>query len=205
MIFMNIEHRTLNTGRRTLGRTVLSVLAAGTVLGVSFGAPTTNAPSAPDYQSFRIIRERNIFNPYRSGFRRDNPQQFTQQRRADYFALVGTMSYPKGRFAFFDGSSAQYKKVVEAGAVIAGYTVKAVGQNAVTLAANGKEFDLKVGSQLRNQGDNKWQVFGRTEEPADTETGDETAGAEPAAPKGATPEMNEILKRLMERKQQELK
>jgi hypothetical protein len=189
----------------------LSVLAVGLVIGVvNLGAQQTNRnDSVPDFGAFKIITTRNIFDPNRSG---RMPTNFTHttRRTVDYVSLVGTMSYTKGKFAFFDGSSSQYKKVLEPGAIIAGYTVKEVGGNAVTLTANGKEFQMKVGTQLRNEGDNKWQLSDRTDEPANTESGGES-GTETSTttssslPPASSPEMSEVLKRLMQNRQQELK
>src|ERR1700733_5356454 len=118
MNFMN-PHPTSNIRHRTSGRWLvrmaLSVLAAGMVLSVSSGAEETN--TYPTLDSFQIIGRRNIFDPFRS------PQFMSTNHvptpRRDAFALVGTMSYSKGRFAFFDGSDTQYKKVIEPGGNIA--------------------------------------------------------------------------------------
>jgi hypothetical protein len=213
---MNIEHRTSNIERRTAGRwyvrAALGFCVAGMILSVSSGAQETN--NYPALNSFNIIGQRNIFDPFRTGYvAREN--NTGRRPRVDAFALVGTMSYSKGRFAFFDGSNFQYKKVIEAGGNIAGYTVKEVGQDAVTLAANGKEFQMKIGTQMRNQGNNKWELSGHIidDTPADGTNGDtngETNGENAAAnsttpPAGGSPEMNDVLKRLMQQRQQELK
>src|SRR5439155_22205961 len=67
-------------------------------------------PGRLDLESFRLIWERNIFAPNRSPFNRVTrsappaPRE-RGRRRSDSFALIGTMSYEKGRFAFFEGSS----------------------------------------------------------------------------------------------------
>src|ERR1041385_6179537 len=70
-------------------------------------AQSSNSPSRLHFSSFRIITERNIFNPRRSA--RYVPTERTRRpsTRTDSFALVGTMSYEKGFFAFFDGSSSE--------------------------------------------------------------------------------------------------
>jgi hypothetical protein len=70
-------------------------------------AEETNAPSRSDYTSFRIIAERNIFNPNRSGRagRNATRREPEKRKRVESFALVGTLSYEKGQFAFFDGAS----------------------------------------------------------------------------------------------------
>ena len=76
------------------------------------------SPARLDLESFRLIWERNIFNPNRTG-RYSRTQQYTRRREPDRrapvesFALMGTMSYEKGNFAFFEGSSSQYQKVLE--------------------------------------------------------------------------------------------
>src|SRR6202000_3031119 len=107
-------------------------------------------------------------------------------RSYESIALVGTMSYPKGKFAFFDGSSSQYKKVLEPGANIAGYTVQDITATNVTLAANGKDFEMKVGSQLRNEAGAGWRLSRRTEPPASADIGS-TDAAPATAVTAATP------------------
>ena len=206
MNFMNIEHRTSNIQHRmwrtrTL-RPVLGVFAAGMVLSASFGAQQTN--NYPTVESFKIIRDRNIFDPNRRpGYvvTTNHPPH----RVVDAFALVGTMSYSKGRFAFFNGQSSQYKQVLEPGGNIAGYTVKEVAQDAVTLTANGKDFQMAVGAQMRKV-DNKWQLSGHIIEEADVadETNGEAAAVESSAlPAGVSGDAAAILKRLMDQRKQE--
>jgi hypothetical protein len=217
---MNIEQPTSNpdfigkdrTRRRVLVPCLLGALAMGILLCASnAGAqPTNSSSSSPDSNSFKIITQRNIFDPNRSGIGRIRPLRDNNRRPSvvDAFALVGTMSYEKGKFAFFDGESSQYKKVLEPGAIIAGYTVKDIAPKAVTLAANGKEFQMQVGTQLKNAGANGWRLSTR-DVPADSsnsDQGDQTVEAQPTAPPAASSaQASEILKRLMEKRQQELK
>ena len=52
--------------------------------------------------------------------------------------MVGTMSYAKGEVAFFDGSSALYRKAVKIGETIAGHKVVAVTPDEVRMEADGK-------------------------------------------------------------------
>jgi len=116
------------------------------------------------------------------------------------------MSYAKGRFAFFNGTSSDYDKVLGVGGNIAGYTVKEITATNVTLAANGKDFKMPVGRQVRKQNGN-WQM-GRPVEITNDETNSEDAEAtadSSAVPVGANAQVNEVLKRLMEAKAQELK
>jgi hypothetical protein len=209
MNFMNIQHSTFNIQHRRRGlwfvRSLAGLFAAGMALSVSSGAQETN--SYPPLNSFQIIGTKNIFNPNR--YRQDNRTNETVRSRVDAFALVGTMSYSKGKFAFFDGSNTQYKKVLEPGGNIAGYTVKDITQTNVTLSANGKDFGMPIASQMRKQADNKWQLSGHIieEVAADQtngETNGESAAVESSTPSGGSPEMSDVLKKMAERRKQEL-
>ena len=117
------------------------------------------------------------------------------------------MSYAKGKFAFFDGTKTDYKKVLEPGATIAGYTVKDITPKDVILAANGKDLTLAVGSQMRKEGQGDWKPSTQTDLPStsDTNTGSTGSASDTSVPAGANPAANDIIKRLMEQRQQLLK
>jgi len=207
---MNHEHQIAEIERRArrrwLAPCVLGILGAGIVAGISLSAQPTNTDSGPSFDSFKVIIRNNIFDPNRSSRIPYERRPRVDHRTADYISLVGTMSYAKGKFAFFDGSDGQYKKVLEPGARIAGYTVKEITQNDVTMAAKGKEFQMKVGTQLRNDGESGWKLSAIPDMPAEVvSNGESTAAESTAPPAGATPQMNDVLKRLMEQRQQELK
>jgi hypothetical protein len=167
-------------------------------------AQTNNNNSAPTYDSFSIIPRRNIFDPNRRGIR--PPRQYTENRTPDIFSLVGTMSYAKGKFAFFDGSKTDYKKVLEPGATIAGYTIKDITPKEVILAANGKDLTLKVGSQMQKEG-NDWKSSTQTDfsSSSDTNGGSSGSSSDQSMPSGTSPAANDVIKRLMEQRQQLLK
>src|SRR2546425_1235805 len=60
-------------------------------------AQDSNSTSRLDYSSFRIVSERNIFNPNRSSRSNRNTRTDSERRvKIESFALVGTMSYEKG-------------------------------------------------------------------------------------------------------------
>ena len=121
-------------------------------------AQATNSPSRLDYASFHIITERNIFNPRRSA--RYTPTERTRRpaARTDSFALVGTMSYEKGLFAFFDGSSSDYRKVLKQDDTIAGFKVIGIEASYVKLTSPSNQVELRVGMQLRHEEDGAWQI-----------------------------------------------
>jgi hypothetical protein len=209
---MNLEQKISQMWQRSPGLCGLAVLAMGIVLCAwnAVAQTNTNADNGLSFDSFKIITQRNIFDPNRSrGFaRHDRPS--VSHPVVESLDLVGTMSYPKGKFAFFSGSSSEYKKVLEPGAGIAGYTVKDITPTAVTLAANGKEFEMKVGAELRNEAGAGWHLSSRSETPASSDSGSTDAAptASAAVPAGLSPEATDRIKQLMEQRkkeQQELK
>jgi hypothetical protein len=121
--------------------------------------------------------------------------------RTESFALVGTLSHEKGRYAFFDGSSSQYKKVIEPSGAIAGYTVAEIAPNHVTLqATNGQEIELRVGMQLqRPEDDGEWQLSARTETAEDSASSSRSTESSPSSGGGA----DDALKRLLQKREQE--
>ena len=77
--------------------------------------------------------------------------------------LVGTLSYAKGQFAFFDGSDPGFKQVLEPGASIGGCVVTAIAFKQVTLKSGGVEFELPVGARLLREDPGQWKFGGKAE------------------------------------------
>jgi hypothetical protein len=145
-------------------------LAVALLLPLAFYFPATaaqptNSPSRPDYSAFKLITERNIFDPRRS--RQYRPTRTDRPRpRAEYLTLVGIMSYDgQGPMAFFDGTSSQYQKVLKPSDSIAGYKVTRIEPAYVKLAVGSNEFQLPLGMQLRRDSEGKWQLAEPTELP----------------------------------------
>src|SRR5438552_5385727 len=118
----------------------------------------TCSAQRPSYDTFKLIAERNIFNQSRRGARIRSSYQETRRTRFEAVTLAGTMSYEKGTFAFFEGTSSDYTKAVKAADKIAGYEVKEVAPNFVKLASSTNEIELRVGMQLRREEGGEWHV-----------------------------------------------
>src|SRR5262249_49610823 len=142
----------------------------------------TNAIARPDSQTFRIISERNIFDPNRSPRVSRSDQPAPRPRRTESFTLIGTMSSDQGTFAFFDSNSSQYRKTAKPQETIAGYKIAEIGHDSVKLAAGSNQtFNLPIGNQMRRQDDGPWSLGGREEPaasspPATTSTNSEPSG-----------------------------
>lgn len=146
--------------------------ATGNERGSESRSSETNAPSRLDFSAFRIIAERNIFNPNRTARSTERPPRETRRApRVESFALVGTMSYAKGAFAFFDGSSSDLRKSLSPGGTIAGYTVREIKAAGVKLEGHGSTLELPVNGQLRREDDGEWQVSTAGDRPSYSSSG----------------------------------
>jgi hypothetical protein len=165
---------------------------------------TNDGPNTLDYASFKVIVDRNIFDPNRFPSRGPVVVRQGPPRSFDSLTLVGTMTYEKGTFAFFDGTSSQYKKALKLTDAIAGYKVTRIAPNSVKLASGTNELELSVGAQLRREEDGPWLLAGQSRSyaaapasPATTTTA--TTGSDAAA-SGAD---SDVLKRLMQKREKE--
>jgi len=158
------------------------------------GSTATNGvPAALDYSAFRLIVDRNIFDPNRSP-RSTRP---SQPKTAQSFTLVGTMSYERGVFAFFDGTGSEYKKVLKLDGAIAGYKVVAISADCVKLMLNTNVLQLNVGAQMRQREDGAWEpTAGRASYAASSTSASESE----TAPRGAE---SDVIKRMMQRREKE--
>lgn len=192
----------------SLAKTILALaLAAGGALAQS----SNNVPGAADYAAFsRFVTDRNIFDPNRvphstSSKPRNNTRTRTRTSpSAPAFTLVGTMAYDKGLYAFFSGNSDELKQTLKTSGKIAGYTVAEISRDrAVLVSADQKEkLELKVGDVVRQE-NGKWQQSGPGEVPA--AAGTAKSAAAPSDPPPSAAASNDVLKRLMQLREQENK
>lgn len=127
--------------------------------GKSAAAPT---PATGTFDDFKTIPERNIFNTRRLAGRvqSDAPAQPQPRRErvVESFSLLGTLEYEKGRVAFFEGSSSNLRKSAKVDDTIAGCKITAIEPSVITLEADGKPVQLKVGYMLRREDQGQWQA-----------------------------------------------
>jgi hypothetical protein len=189
-------------------------LASTNTLSTNIAAKPSGA-IRQDFDSFRIIAQRNIFNPNRSARGNGRPAGGERARpaRTESFTLVGTMLYESGQFAFFDSSSSSYKKVVKAGDSIAGYKLNEVTANGVKLEAKGKTVSLSVGQKMRKPEQGEWSPSGTGAAEIDasastsetTSTSGESDTSTTSAAGGSNADEDEAVKRLMKKREEEMK
>jgi hypothetical protein len=183
---------------------------------VSVQSQSNNVPGESDYNRFsQFIADRNIFDPnrqprYSSGPRVQRPRtRPTRTTGTPYVSLVGTMNYDKGLFAFFDSNQYDLKQIIGAGTQFAGYTVKAITTDGVTLVDKSKrEHTMKIGAQMHQDG-TSWVLSDRNDyvAPSDSSTASDSSSSgseshsEPAP--SSNLENNDVLKRLMQLREKE--
>ncbi len=144
--------------RRMLPVVAIAAACSLSALGQSTNAPG-NAPARLTFDTFRTVSDRNIFNPNRyarATGRATRSTAATPAARVESISLVGVIAYEKGWFAFFDGTSGDYKQSLQVGGTIGQYHVTRVTPDVVQLAAGTNTFDLKVGMQMRREDEGDW-------------------------------------------------
>ena len=198
------------------------VLAGLLSVGADARSQETSSNSEIDFDAFKLIFERNIFDPDRSSRREeDRPVEQTQveSRPVDVESLIllGTISYQRGSFGFFDGSRADFKKTVPLDELIAGFRVTHIDAHRVLLEADGQRLELPVGKQASKREDEEhWKIMDRIDSmPKDRRSVESLSGSDRAGNREvsksdtgesgeAGTDEGEILKRLMQQREQEL-
>jgi hypothetical protein len=191
---------------------------AGVLFGSLLGfAAETHPTSVIDSKEVaRRVGDRNIFDPERQpkirGESRPVPKpKAVASADAPEFGLVGVITYPRGTFAFFDGNASEFHKTLQLNAVIAGQTLSTITPQSITLIASNRPPNLlRVGQRLRQDSEGVWQLvtglggegFKRSGS-AEGSTG--TAAASSTTPSEDPPGSDEILKRLLKKREQEMK
>ncbi len=163
---------------------------------------STNIVNPLDFKSYAIVISRNIFSPTK-----EIPRVRTEVKRVpqiDLISLVGTMSSEKGQVAFFDGTASTFRSAVKLTNVIAGLTLSAISAEQVTLTANGQTFLLRVGNQLRREDQGDWAATDEALPTTSSSPITSGAGSEQTSTVASPGEDNDVLKRLLQKREQEL-
>jgi hypothetical protein len=195
-----------------------AVMALALANGFLAGAQPSRVPGPTDYDRFSsFITARNIFDPNRYAINPDRPRPITrrQQQYAPAFTLVGTMSYEKGMFAFFDGNQPNLRKVLYQSESnnIAGFTLAEITLAGVKLQTADKKqtLQMKIGQMMRQEG-SSWQLAdsgqmfgGASAGESSVPAAADSSSPEPSAAPSPALEGNDVLKKLMQQREQELK
>jgi hypothetical protein len=159
---------------------------------------TNTGPVEPfSYDAFRIVAQRNIFDPNRRARSTTAEAPPERPKRTEAFTLLGSIAYEKGDFAFFEGTSSDYRKSVKTGDSIGGLKIAEVAPNHVTFeAGEGKTLQLPIGSQMKRVEGEEWKVNSRLESFSSSNSLTESTNSGASSGSG---EVSEVLKRLLEK------
>jgi hypothetical protein len=167
-------------------------------------AEETNTFAPNDLRFYKIVSERNIFNPRRSG--RSPATAKPKPVKIDTFTLVGALTYEKGRVALFDGSSSEFRKSLKAGEKIAGFKITEVTLDHVKLmSTNNTALNLRIGSQMKRQDEGEWFLNSKSEPYTSAASSNSTSTASTQSESSSSGgDESDILKKLMQQREQEL-
>ena len=152
------------------------------------------------FDAYPLVRTRNIFDPERQpgvASPGSGQSQATQpQANTDFAALTGVLVTPEKTLAFFSGSRPEFNKVLPLNATIAGATLTKITPDSIEVEREGKSVTVAVGQTvpLNNS-------FLPTTAPIPSS--DATPGDSPV-PQPRT-DREALIRRMMEKRQQELK
>jgi hypothetical protein len=170
------------------------------------------APVVPGqgFDAFTMSRTRNIFDPDRRPIVQASSAAPTRQQsppptRADYVALTGTMVTEDRALAFFSGSRSEYNKVLAPDASIAGAKISKITPTGIEVERGGKKITVGVGQTVPLDDSAPAAAPASAPAPAVSAATSSTTETTPSAPSAVPADAGDVLKRMMERRQQELK
>lgn len=197
----------------------IAAMAAFSVAGAAEGRkasangsprPASSRPATGgEFESFQLILERNIFNPNRVGRTRATPEE--KAVRVDEISLVGVVQYREEKVAIFDSPDAALRKECREGDMLSDFKIARIAAEGVELVREGNTVALKVAQQLRKAEGGDWKVgtnqAARVDARALATNGTGAAAARPAAPGPVEipADASDVLKRLMKKRETQLK
>ncbi|MBI1389735.1 MAG: hypothetical protein GC154_14955 [bacterium] len=206
---------------------LLLIVAAGYFAAAQDGAPATPAQdgNGPEFDEFRVIIERNIFNPNRRGPQVERePEPEPPPVQVDEYVLLGTLLTDQTAYAFIEGRGAVGDDVMSVGDALADGVIREIQASSIVVAASESAETLAVGEALSRRDGGPWAKtapsagggssrsgrFSRSSRTNASQTQAEApkeetkSGSEAANAADSGSDANEILKRMMERRKQEL-
>lgn len=199
------------------GRWIPLLLAAAGLCSLNAGEPaalqTPPASTKTSFNYYKLLQTRNIFSPDRRAMPAPHAgpvagSDMKPVTRADYVALTGIMVTDGKSLAFFAGSRPEYNKVLTVQGTMASGTITKITPSNIEVERNGKTIAVAVGQTLPFD-DSAPAAAPKTvaQEPATapaTESSPGPSGNTPSPASTPAPDPSDIMRRMMEKRQQEL-
>lgn len=159
-------------------------------------APATAPAAAPgSLEGFALVTERNIFNPNRTARSRSAPEE--KPVRTEEVALVGVVGFGAATSAVFHSADPRLKGEAGPGGRLGDFTVVSVTPSGVELRAGERTFTLAVAQRLTRVEGGEWK--------ASAAPVPEVRSRTESAPVELPANASEVLKRLMQQREKQLK
>ena len=192
---MSMPYKTLSANACLLALTAAVALAS----------PSKKA----GYEGYALVRARNIFDPERQlGVTSTSAPTQTQTpapTAADYAALTGTMLTANKALAFFSGSRPEFNKVLVIGGTIAGATLMQITSNSIEIEREGKRILIAIGQTVPLDASSAPGAAPSSSQSSTASPTKATSSTTAAAPTPGSADREALMRRMMEKRQQELK
>ncbi len=164
------------------------------------------------FDTFELIVERNMFDPNRK--KKQEEREAVKERPAsqiDVMTLVGTLLTDEASYAFFNGTLLNDQSVLKAGDHIADGTISAIDSTHILLEKSSQPVSLKVGMSLMRENQGEWTIADSSSQlrtmmaQSNSQTNEKANQASGSSEsKENESSTNDVLRKLMERRKQEL-
>ncbi len=190
------------------------ILAALCFTTNSFAAEE-NKITGPAFEEFQIVFEKNIFNPDRRSLSKGPITIAPPAPKVESNYLLGTLISNDGAYAFFENSGQSGDSVLKVGDDFCGRSILSINTSSIKLKEATQTIDLTVGMGLQRIADGAWTLANSPiniarntnrkpgQESPDLKQ-DNNDASEKSTPDSADNSSNDILKKLMERRKQEM-
>lgn len=201
------------TGTATNAPSATNSVARESAAGTNSSALAVNGYSSQVNSSYlRDISDRNIFDQSRRPRSRYTPApDTTRPSRVESFTLTGVGLDNNQGSAMFYSANAMYRKTLGAGDSIAGYRIAEITPDLDSIklsAASNQVVTMRVGMEMRKRDNGPWLLASRSDTTPSTAVASDsdktvTNGASTAAAAPGSNGLDDVIKRMMERRAKE--
>ena len=166
--------------------------------------PLSGAPQPKGFDGlFSVLKTRNIFDSQRQpGLQSQSAPAVT---RSDFAALTGILVTNDKVLAFFSGSRPEFNAVLPPYGVIAGAVITRIAPDFIEVNRDGKITAIAVGNTVPLDANATSGPAPAMDSASSSSTTNPTASPSTSSPSGPTPDREALIRRMMEKRQKELR
>jgi hypothetical protein len=175
-----------------------------------------NSSRSEGFDRYRLIVDRNIFDPSRRASARNSESDDVRDARepAETIDLLGTWITDRQALAFVEGSRSELTGAPAQGESLAGWRIVAVRGDRVTLERDGKRLDWPIGKRIERRADGRWTLSGDSVLSSKSSSASSSSSSAASSPSSSTSASSssapassgsaeDLLRQMRERRQRE--